>query len=144
MSALAGVPGTVEWLLVSIDLRAQAAVRRELRRLLREVDAMFAGVWIRGPQELIAFAGECAAAPVQYPDVASTVVSTAAVRDTSGQEYDAVVVPPQLGRSMPRLGLIAVGVTAGPDVFEAVEACAERVEAIIVDAIAPHAGVQDD
>jgi hypothetical protein len=140
LTILERLPGTVPWALARLDLRAQAAVRAELRRLRRDLDALYAGVWLGAARdaEVVAFSGEREDAPHPFPSLASTVPSFEHVRDAAGQERAAVVFPPQLGRGMPRAGLIVVEPARydAPVLFDAVEASGERIEAIVVAELA--------
>lgn len=136
MSAADLLRGTGDWLLVRIDPRTALKLRKELRRLQRDLDAIFVGLWVsttRG-DVLVEYAGEHAIAPESCPFIASTVPSFETVRGADGDDYAAVLHRPRLGRDMPRLSLLAM-MNDDAAAFDVVEEAGERLEAILVEAL---------
>lgn len=134
------LPGSAEWLLARIDAHVALMLRKELRRIQRDLDAVFAGLWLtttRG-DVLVEFAGEVAFAPPNCPLVQATVPIFEEYVSADGLQHEAVVHRPRLGRGMPRLALLIADPRGhgNPVVFDAVEASGERVEEILVAAIA--------
>jgi len=131
------VPGTAGWLLSRMKPAVTLALRQELRKVQRELDATLAAVWVvGGSREFLAYVGERGVAPAELPVVESTVPSFERIRDAAGVDHDAVVARPQLGIGMPRLGLIIVGAAVEPRVlFDAVEAAGDRIEVVVVRAL---------
>lgn len=138
MSVAERIPGTGDWLLARIDARVELKLRKELRRLQHDLDAIFAGLWVATTRGdiLVEFAGEIAVAPSSCPFVHTSVPTFETFVGADGLQHDAVVHRPRLGRGMPRLDLLVVD-AAGADsaaLFDAVESGSERVEEILVDA----------
>lgn len=139
MSVAERIPGTGDWLLARIDARVELKLRKELRRLQREVGLLFVGLWVSSTRGdvLIEFSGESAIAPQRYPFVTTSVPTQEVFRGSDGEEHDAVLYRPRLGRGMPQLGLLAADVR-GLDVsalFDAVEQLGDDVEDILVAAL---------
>lgn len=137
MSAAERIPGTGDWLLARIDARAELKLRKELRRLQHDLDAVFVGLWVataRG-DVLVEFAGEIAVAPPSCPFVHTTVPTFETFVGADGLQHDAVVHRPRLGRGMPRLDLLVAdaGELEARALFDAAAGSAERLEEILVD-----------
>jgi hypothetical protein len=134
------LPGTGDWLLARIDVRVELQLRRELRRLQRDLDAVFAGLWVAtiSGDVLVEFAGEMAVAPAQCPFVEPTVPTFETFVGADGTHHDAVVHRPRLGRGMPRLSMLVADAarTEAAELFDAIESSAERIEDILVGAVA--------
>lgn len=139
MSVAERIPGAGDWLLARIDARAELKLRKELRRLQREVGLLFVGLWVSSTRGdiLIEFSGEAAIAPQRYPFVSSSVPTLEVFRGSDGEEHDAVLYRPRLGRGMPPLGLLAADVRGldGSALFDTVEQLGDAVEEILVGAL---------
>lgn len=136
MSVAERMPGTGDWLLERIDARVELKLRKELRRLQHDLDAVFAGLWVattRG-DVLVEFAGEIAVAPSSCPFVHTSVPTFETFVGADGLQYDAVVHRPRLGRGMPHLGLLVANAAeiAANVLFDAVAASGERIEEALV------------
>ncbi|MGE0790071.1 MAG: hypothetical protein AB7S26_30640 [Sandaracinaceae bacterium] len=139
MSVVERIPGTGDWLLASIDARVELRLRKELRSAQRDLDAVFAGLWvttIRG-DVLVEFAGELAVAPEGCPLVHTTIPTFETFVGVDGLHHDAVIHRPRLGRGMPRLSVLVADPAgmSSAELFDAVEASTERVEEILVAAL---------
>ncbi|MFO0684927.1 MAG: hypothetical protein U0234_22910 [Sandaracinus sp.] len=136
MSILELLPNTAEHLLSRIDARTELKLRRELRRLQRDVGLLFVGLWVSSTRGdvLIEFAGESAIAPQRYPFITTSAPTLEPFRGSDGEDHEAVVYRPRLGRGMPQLGLLAAdvrGLDASP-LYDAVEGTGDAVEEILV------------
>lgn len=142
MSVAERIPGTGDWLLARVDARVELKLRKELRRLQRDLDAIFVGLWVAATRSdvLLEFAGEIAIAPSRCPSVSSTAPSFETLLCADGAEHDAIVHRPRLGRRMPQIVLAAVetGVAAAPVLFDVVEDSGERIEELLVGAAGAH------
>lgn len=139
MSIAERIPGTGDWLLARVDARTELNLRKELRRLQREVGLLFVGLWVSSTRGdvLIEFSGESATAPQRYPFITTSVPTLDSFRGLDGVDHDAVVYRPRLGRGMPHLGLLAADVRGleASGLYDAMEQLGDAVEEILVSAI---------
>ena len=132
------IPGTSEWLLARVNVRVEIKLRKELRRLQREMDATVAGLWVDAgrAEVLVEFAGEIGVAPERCPYVTTTVPTFETFVGADGTEHDAVVHRPRLGRAGPGLRLLVADAALDAAArFDAVAASGERIEEILVAAL---------
>ena len=129
------IPGTVRWLLGSLDLRAQFAVRTELRRLERDADARLAvlAAFDGGVPHVVDYAGDVGVTPTPMSVPALTIPTTDARPCADGEMHQVAEHRVRLGRGMPLLTLAVVepGVR-GPEVFDALENIGARIEGVLV------------
>lgn len=132
------VPDSAEWLLSRIDLRTELCVRKQLRRLEREADARLVVVWVHGREDVVVYAGDIAAMPHPFPTQESTVPGHEDVTLSNGEREHAVTHQIVIGRRVVKMGiaLIAPGITKSAVLFDLVAATAERIEEIVVEAVA--------
>ncbi|MCZ7679832.1 MAG: hypothetical protein M5U28_14135 [Sandaracinaceae bacterium] len=140
MSVLGLLGHTPERLLARIDARVQLKLRKELRRLQRDAGLLFVGLWVTRTAHgdvLVEFGGESVVAPQRYPVVATNMPTLDTFRGADGEEHEAVLYRPRLGRGMPRLGLLAADVRGlhAPPLYDAIEQLGDAVEEILVEAI---------
>jgi hypothetical protein len=140
MSVLEMLPGTPERLLARIDAKSSLKLRRVLRGLCRELDAMFAGLWTTTSAHgdvLIEYAGEISYAPAIYPYVSTSQPTFDRVRAADTCEHDAVLHRPRLGRGQPTLGLIVVsfGDMSANVIYDIVEHFADEIEGVLADVV---------
>jgi hypothetical protein len=132
------LPGSPEWLLRRIDARTELRIRKELRRLEREADARLVVTWIVGQKAAVAYAGDFDVVPHPLPDLRSTVPSHDDVTLLHGEREQAVVHQIIVGRGITKMAvaIVAPGVTENATLFDLIADTAERIEEIVVGAIA--------
>lgn len=132
---------SVDWILERLDVRAQREMRRVLRTYEQALDARLVAVFATGPSAphgvLMEYHGDDAVMPRPFPFIASSIPSHETVACVDGDEHAAVVHRFRIGRGLPALGIVVLDVGAlGPTVLDAVEECADKIEDIVVRAIA--------
>lgn len=137
MNSIYDIPGSADWLLRRIDLRAELRLRKELRRLERDADARLVVLWISGQQEVVAYAGDFAAVPHRLPVLESTVPAHDTVTLVDGEREHAVVQQVVVGRGITKMAIaiIAPGVTSNAVLFDLIAGAAEQVEGVVVEAV---------
>lgn len=139
MSVLERLPGSAEWLMARVNAPVALALRKELRRLQRESGVLFAGLWVTtsSGNTLIEHAGEPTIAPAVYPFVSASVPTLESFCGSDGDEHEAVLYRPRLGRRMPQLGLLAADVRGleAANLYDAIERAGDAVEAILVSVL---------
>jgi hypothetical protein len=135
MSLPFAVPGSLNAVVEGLDLRAQLALRNELRRLRDETDAMLATLFVvdGGKTEVIEYAGDRAVLPTPLPRCLPTAPSMEAMRCGDLDEHLVVVGVVRIGRGWPVLGLAVVDPdVVPPALVDLVEAVGARLEAVLV------------
>lgn len=135
MSLPFAVPGSVNAVVEGLDLRAQLALRNELRRLRDDADAMLTTLFVvdGGKTEVIEYAGDRAVMPTPLPRCLPTAPSMEAMRCGDLDEHLVVVGVVRIGRGWPVLGLAVVDPdVVPPTLVDLVEAAGARLEAVLV------------
>lgn len=138
MSLPFAVPGSVNAVVEGLDLRAQLALRNELRRLRDDADAMLTTLFVvdGGKTEVIEYAGDRAVMPTPLPRCLPTAPSMEAMRCGDLDEHLVVVGVVRIGRGWPALGLAVVDPDVVPPALsDVVEAGGARLEGVLVDAL---------
>lgn len=138
MSLAFPLPGTISAVLNGLDLRAQLALRNELRRLRGDADAVLAALFLvdGGKTELIEYAGDRALLPVPVPTIECSVPSLDNARCADLDHHFVVMHSVRIGRGWPsgRLAVVDAGL-APPALVDAVENAGARLETTLVGAL---------
>lgn len=132
------VPGSAYDLVEAIDLKAQLAVRTELRRLRDIADALLAVTFVTDPPHahLLEYGGDRSVMPSPLPPFVPSVPSAEVRRCADGDEHAVVFHVVRVGRGWPVLGLGVVDAElAPPALADVVEDAGARLETLVVGAV---------
>lgn len=140
MSLPFAIPGSANAVFDGLDLRAQLALRNELRQLRDDADAVLATLFVfdAASAEVIECIGDRALMPMPLPRVVPPVPSMDAMTCGDQDQHLVVVHLVKIGRRWPTGGLVVVDpAVAPPKLVDLIEHGGARLEAVLVRALSP-------
>lgn len=127
---------SISAVLAKVSAPTQLRLRRLLREACRDLDAVFAGVWLVDRAytgERLEYGGDPRLGPAKIPIAESEVASFTTIVDASADTHGAVICGGRLGRFYPSLSVVVVD-PGSPNarLLEAVEELVWAIEEVVV------------